>query len=193
MEVLKQKPGTKRPAIVAAATALFASKGVDATSMREVADGAGVREAAIYRHFRGKEEMAQEIFASWYRWYSEQVQEIAERADPLRKRLGALVHLEFAAAREHPQEFLYFCENEARFLRALPRDIPRIRRELIKMIRKAQARGEVRAGDAGLLADLLGGALCAVAVSAIVRNDSRLLDSEGLAAESCWQMIRRND
>ena len=61
------------------------------------------------------------------------------------------------------------------------------------MIRKAQARGEVRAGDAGLLADLLGGALCAVAVSAIVRNDSRLLDSEGLAAESCWQMIKRDD
>jgi AcrR family transcriptional regulator len=34
--------------------------------MREVADAAGVREAAIYRHFRSKEEMAQEIFASWY-------------------------------------------------------------------------------------------------------------------------------
>ena len=43
-----------------------------------------MREAAIYRHFHGKEEMAQEIFASWYGWYSQQVQEIAERADPLR-------------------------------------------------------------------------------------------------------------
>jgi AcrR family transcriptional regulator len=193
MEVLKQKPGTKRPAIVAAATALFASKGVDATSMREVANAAGVREAAIYRHFRGKEEMAQEIFTSWYEWYSQQVQEIAQRTDTLRERLGKLVHVEFAAAREHPQEFLYFCENEARFLRGLRRDVPRVRQELIKMIRKAQARGEVQAGDAGLLADMLSGALCAVAISAIMRNDSRLLDSEKLAAESCWQMIKRND
>ena len=132
MEVLKQKPGTKRPAIVAAATALFASKGVDATSMREVADGAGVREAAIYRHFRGKEEMAQEIFASWYGWYSEQVQEIAERADPLRKRLGALVHLEFAAAREHPQEFLFsartrlaFCATSRETFRAFGANLSR--------------------------------------------------------------------
>ena len=193
MEVLKQKPGTKRPAIVAAATALFARKGVDATSMREVADAAGVREAAIYRHFRGKEEMALEIFTSWYEWYSQQVREIAQRADPLPERLGALVHVEFAAAREHPEEFLYFCENEARFLRGLRRDVPRVRGELIKMIRKAQARGEVRAGDAGLLADMLSGALCAVAISAIMRNDSRLLDSEKLAAESCWQMIKCND
>ncbi len=193
MEVLRQKPGTKRPAIVAAATSLFASKGVDATSMREVADAAGVREAAIYRHFRGKEEMAQEIFASWYGWYSQQVQEIVERGDSLREKLHALVHVEFEAARAHPQEFLYFCENEARFLRGLRRDIPRVRQELIKMLRKEQAGGEARIGDAALLADMLSGALCAVAISAIMRKDSRILESEELAAESCWQMIKRND
>ena len=193
MEVLRQKPGTKRPAIVAAATSLFASKGVDATSMREVADAAGVREAAIYRHFRGKEEMAQEIFASWYGWYSQQVQEIVERGDSLREKLHALVHVEFEAARAHPQEFLYFCENEARFLRGLRRDIPRVRQELIKMLRKEQASGEVRRGDAALLADMLSGALCAVAISAIMRKDSRILEGEELAAESCWQMIKRND
>src|SRR6266851_2519888 len=193
MEVLRQKPGTKRPAIVAAATSLFASKGVDATSMREVADAAGVREAAIYRHFRGKEEMAQEIFASWYGWYSQQVQEIVERGDSVREKLHALVHVEFEAARAHPQEFLYFCENEARFLRGIRRDIPRVRQELIKMLRKEQASGEVRRGDAALLADMLSGALCAVAISAIMRKDSRILESEELAAESCWQMIKRND
>jgi AcrR family transcriptional regulator len=152
-----------------------------------------VREAAIYRHFRGKEEMAQEIFASWYGWYSQQVQEIVERGDSARRKLRALVHAEFEAARAHPQEFLYFCENEARFLRGLRRDIPRVRQELIKMLRKEQARGEVRTGDAGLLADMLSGALCAVAISAIMRKDSRILESEELAAESCWQMIKGND
>jgi hypothetical protein len=61
------------------------------------------------------------------------------------------------------------------------------------MLRKEQARGEVRTGDAGLLADMLSGALCAVAISAIMRKDSRILESEELAAESCWQMIKGND
>ena len=190
MEVLKQKPETKRPAIVAAATSLFAARGIDATSMRDVADAAGVREAAIYRHFRGKEEMALEIFTSWYGWYSEQVREIATRDDSLRKRLGALVLLEFEAARKHPEEFLYFCENEARFLRNMRRDIPRVRQELIKMIREGQSHGVVRSGDPGLLADMLSGALCAVAISAIRRRASEVLKSEELAAESCWQMLR---
>src|ERR1700736_1824174 len=100
MEILKEKASTKRPAIVAAATALFAARGVDATSMREVADAAGVREAAIYRHFRGKEEMAQEIFASWYRWYSEQLREIAAGEDSLRSKVSGLVRLEFEASRQ---------------------------------------------------------------------------------------------
>ena len=192
MEVLKQKPGTKRPAIVSAATALFARRGVDATSMRDVADAAGVREGAIYRHFTGKEAMAKEIFASWYRWYSEQVARVVGRTDSLQKKVSALVRVEFEAARAHPQEFLFFCENEARFLRSLPRDIPRVRQELIKMLRGGQARGEVRSGDAGLLADLLSGALCAVAISAIHRKDLPSLEDGKVAAESCWQMLRKN-
>ena len=115
MEVLRQKPDTKRPAIVAAATSLFASKGADATSMRDVADDAGVCEAAIYRHFRGKEEMAQEIFASWYGWYSRQVQEIVKRGDSMQRKLRALVHAEFDAVRAHPQEFLYFARTRPDF------------------------------------------------------------------------------
>jgi AcrR family transcriptional regulator len=192
MEVLKQKPDTKRPAIVAAATSLFARKGIDATSMRDVADAAGVREAAIYRHFRGKDEMAREIFASWYGWYTRQIREVAEEEGPLQKKLRALVHVEFEAARTHPQEFLYFCENEARFLRGLRRDIPRVRHELIKILRKGQAAGDVRSGDPGLLADMLSGALCGAAISAIMRRDLQMLESEELAVESCWQMLRRN-
>jgi AcrR family transcriptional regulator len=90
VQVLKEKPGTKRPAIVAAATSLFARVGVDATSMRDIADAAGVREAAIYRHFIGKEQMAQEIFASWYGWYGRQVRQIVEGKRPARAKLRAL-------------------------------------------------------------------------------------------------------
>lgn len=192
MKILQEKEDTKRPAIVAAATSLFAQRGIDGTSMRDIADAAGVREAAIYRHFRGKEEMAQEIFTSWYGWYSNQVRAITSGPAPLQEKLRALVRLEFDCARRHPEEFLYFCENEARFLHGVGRNVPRARQELIKMIREGQRRGVFRAGDSGLLADMLSGALCAVAISAIKRKDSAAFDREELAAETCWQMLRRN-
>ena len=60
METLNQKPDTKRPVIVRAATSLFAERGIDGTSMRDIAEAAGVREAAIYRHFAGKDDLARE-------------------------------------------------------------------------------------------------------------------------------------
>jgi len=52
--------------IVRVATSLFAAKGIDGTSMRDIADGAGVREAAIYRHFASKEDLAAAAFD--YAW-----------------------------------------------------------------------------------------------------------------------------
>ena len=64
--------------------------------------------------------------------------------------------------------------------------------ELIKLIGEGQSHREVRAGDSGLLADLLSGALCAAAISAIRRRDLQVLDGEKLTAESCWQMLRPN-
>ena len=76
MDILEKKPGTKRPVIVRAATLLFAEKGIDAASMREIAQAAGVRESAIYRHFAGKDDLAREIFASWYGWHCRELQQI---------------------------------------------------------------------------------------------------------------------
>jgi len=44
----------RREAILAAALPLFASKGFDAVTTREVAEASGVSEALLYRHFAGK-------------------------------------------------------------------------------------------------------------------------------------------
>lgn len=46
--------GERREAIVAAAAPLFAAKGFDAVTTRDVAEAAGVSEALLYRHFDNK-------------------------------------------------------------------------------------------------------------------------------------------
>src|SRR5712691_8623738 len=117
MQTLEQKPQTKRPVIVRAATSLFAKRGIDGTSMRDIAEAAGVREAAIYRHFTGKEALAREIFLSWYGWYCTELQRIIEGSGSTQGKLRQIVHHEFSAATDHADAFVYFCENEARFAR----------------------------------------------------------------------------
>jgi AcrR family transcriptional regulator len=191
MDILDEKPGTKRPVIVRAATSLFAKRGVDATSMREIADAAGVREAAIYRYFASKEELSREIFVSWYGWYSRQLREIVRGAGDTKEKVYGAARLELSAAVEHIEAFTYFCENEARFLRSLPANVPRVRDVVIELVKQGQARNEVKAGDVGVLADMLNGALCTVALSLVWRRRRGSMDDQlDLVAETCWAMIK---
>jgi hypothetical protein len=101
-----------------------------------------------------------------------------------------VVQVELSAAEEQAEALIYFCENGPRFLRSLPAAVPRAREVLIELITEGQKRHEVKSGDAGLLADMLSGALCAVAMSSIHRRRRGDLKNRlDLVAEACWAMI----
>lgn len=190
MDILEKKADTKRPDIVRAATSLFAEKGIDGASMRDVADRAGVREAAIYRHFAGKEELAREIFLSWYGWYTGKLHRIVDGPGAASERLRDIVAHEFAAAAGHSEAFVYFCDNELRFVRELPAELMSIRRILTSFITAGQARGEIRTGNPKLLADMLSGALCAVALGWLRTGRRKPLSLQvDEVAQLCWAMI----
>jgi AcrR family transcriptional regulator len=190
MDILSQKPNTKRPAIVQAATSLFAARGIDAVSTRHIAQAAGVQEPAIYRHFANKEALAREIFLSWYGWHCRQIHQIVEGTAHLKEKLRALVRQEFTAAERYPEAYLYFCANEDRFISSLPSELPSVRDSFIALIQDGQARGEVRARAAELRADMLSGALCEAVGSWVRRRQRgswrRYLD---LVTDSCWRML----
>jgi len=190
VDTLQKKADTKRPVIVRAATALFAEKGIDGTSMREIAEAAGVREAAIYRHFTGKEELARDIFLSWYGWHCTELQQIVNGSGSTLEQLRKIVAHEFLAVTEYSEAFVYFCENEARFLRDLSGEIASSRRILTKFIKAAQARGDVRLSNPELLADMLSGALCAVALTWLGTGRRKKLSAQlEEVVEGCWRMI----
>jgi AcrR family transcriptional regulator len=190
METLDKKPETKRPLIVRAATSLFADRGIDGTSMRDIAEAAGVREAAIYRHFTGKEELARDIFLSWYGWHCNELQRIVSGPDGTVEQLRKIVAQEFLAATEHGQAFVYVCQNEGRFVRDLPRQIASSRRLLTAFIKAGQKRGEIRPATPELLSDMLGGALCAVALAWLSTGRRKKLSAQlDEVVDGCWRMI----
>jgi AcrR family transcriptional regulator len=177
--------------IVRAATSLFAANGIDGTSMREIADAAGVREAAIYRHFAGKHDLAREIFLSWYGWYCGELNRIVGGPGSTLDKIEKIVRHEFSAVSEHSEAFVYFCENEGRFVRDLPQEIVSSRRVFIAFIKAGQAADEIRAGSPALLADMLSGALCAVALTWLGTGRQKKLSAQvGEVVEACWRMIK---
>jgi AcrR family transcriptional regulator len=56
------RPVRFKDAIYEAASRLFGEHGLDRTSIRQIAESAGVSEAALYRHWEGKLDLAWEVF-----------------------------------------------------------------------------------------------------------------------------------
>jgi len=56
------RPARFKKAIYDSALKLFGQRGLGGTGIREIAKAAGVSEAALYRHWKGKKELARDIF-----------------------------------------------------------------------------------------------------------------------------------
>lgn len=192
MDILQEKPNTKRPAIVQAALSLFAERGFHGTSMRDIAGGAGVQEAAIYRHFESKAALARVMFLSVYNQHCQQVQDIVVGEGKSKGKLRGLVCQEFTLAQSSPEAFVYLCENERMFFEDLPTDVPSAWNSFIGFITDGQGRGEFAKGKPELIADMLTGVLCGVALSWVhgQRHD-HLSDHIRHVTEGCWRMIAR--
>jgi len=79
------RTGTKEK-ILKVATALFSELGYKGASVRKIASGVGIRESAIYNHYKNKEEIflevAKGIFSSPFSISNEEMKELANRGKP---------------------------------------------------------------------------------------------------------------
>jgi len=55
-----------------------------------------------------------------------------------------VVQVELSAAEEQAEAFIYFCENQPRFLRSLPAAVPRPAEVFNELITEGQKRREVK-------------------------------------------------
>ena len=74
-----------------AALDLFAAKGVDGVSVAEIAAAANVSQGALYRHYRSKDEMAEQLFSRAYRRTGAELATLAAANMGFAARVGAMV------------------------------------------------------------------------------------------------------
>jgi TetR/AcrR family transcriptional regulator, cholesterol catabolism regulator len=110
----------RRDQILAQAAALFASKGVASTTVREIADEVGILSGSLYHHFESKEAMVDEIISSYLEDLRGRYKLALAEATDSRGRLHAIIKasLETAAAHPHATEIY---QNDANYLRGLDR------------------------------------------------------------------------
>ncbi|WP_148613057.1 TetR/AcrR family transcriptional regulator [Nocardioides rubriscoriae] len=106
---------TRREELLAIAAGLFAQKGFRNTTVRDIADAAGILSGSLYHHFDSKESMVDEILRTFQDELFGQYDAILRSDDDARSRLERAVEVSFAAIDQHPHEVAIF-QNEAAYL-----------------------------------------------------------------------------
>lgn len=111
---------SRRDELLDLAATMFAERGLRATTVRDIADSAGILSGSLYHHFSSKEEMVDEVLRGFLDWLFERYQEIvATEPNPLERLKGLFMASFEAIEHRHAQVVIY--QDEAKRLTGQPR------------------------------------------------------------------------
>ena len=146
----------RRNQILAIAARLFASHGYAATTVRDIADEAGILSGSLYHHFSSKEAIFQEILRSFMGSLLGQIEEIVAAGEGPRETLDNLIRTAFQVI-EDQYDAVGLYQNESAILQTQPgfefvaEDSRRIERIWLGAIEEGQRDGMFRDTiDAGI-------------------------------------------
>ena len=143
-----------RPKIERAALKLFVSEGVDAATTREIADQAGVSEGALYRHYKGKDELALALFMETHNRLGEMLQQAFFEPGSIEEKVRRAVTSYCKLADE---DWLLFSFHLVSLNRFLPHDTRRdddpvtVLERLVQML---MDNGDIPKGDPAIIASM---------------------------------------
>lgn len=115
---LKQKRGA-RPKLERAALKLFVDTGFDAATTRQIASEAGVSEGALYRHYKGKDELALTLFMETHNRLGQMLADALSKPGTVEQRISRAIE---AYCRLADEDWLLFSFHLVSMNRFLPHD-----------------------------------------------------------------------
>lgn len=110
---------SRRDELLELAATMFAERGLRATTVRDIADSAGILSGSLYHHFKSKEQMVEEVLREFLDWLFVRYERIIDtEPDPL-ARVQALFMVSFEAI-EHRHAQVVIYQDEAKRLSSLP-------------------------------------------------------------------------
>ncbi|MBI3690055.1 MAG: TetR family transcriptional regulator KstR2 [Mycolicibacterium aromaticivorans] len=113
------QPASRRDELLELAATMFAERGLKATTVRDIADSAGILSGSLYHHFKSKEQMVEEVLRDFLDWLFAKYEQIAAtEASPLERLKGLFLASFEAIEHRHAQVVIY--QDEAKRLTSLP-------------------------------------------------------------------------
>ena len=111
----RQIPSSRRDELLELAATMFAERGLRATTVRDIADAAGILSGSLYHHFASKEEMVDEVLRGFLDWLFARYQHIVDtEPNPLERLKGLFMSSFDAIEQRHAQVVIY--QDEAKRL-----------------------------------------------------------------------------
>jgi AcrR family transcriptional regulator len=185
------KANTKLPKVMQAALTLFVQKGIDRTTIKDIAKAANVAEGALYRHYKSKEDLAWDLFQTHLSQFTNELMAkvLSERTS--RDRVRKFVEESFTAFEENTELFIYLILREHTELKKYSAAHQRHPGHVVlQVIEDGQKLGEIRKGEPYVLASIFVGAvirICVVKMYGNITTDLRTLSEE--VAASLWKTL----
>lgn len=121
-EVRPEEPTAsgRRVELLAIAARLFAERGLRATTVRDIAEAAGILSGSLYHHFASKEAIVDEILRGFLDELFGEYRRIVDSEGSAREHLDLLVRSSFQAIHDNPHEVAIY-QDEVRHLRGRTR------------------------------------------------------------------------
>jgi AcrR family transcriptional regulator len=112
-------PVSRRDELLKLAATMFAERGLRATTVRDIADSAGILSGSLYHHFKSKEQMVEEVLGDFLDWLFGRYQEIVDtEPNPLERLKGLFMTSFEAIEHRHAQVVIY--QDEVKRLSGQP-------------------------------------------------------------------------
>jgi AcrR family transcriptional regulator len=190
----EKRPGTKRRDILRAALELFAEKGVRATTIKDIARKAKVAEGALYRHWKGKEELAQELFRENMRHFKACLEAEIEGFRGTKMRLKRAIGAFYTFAEKEPRVYRFLIQTSNHELKLVSSETPKPLDLFMRIISEGINAGEVREVDPPLATAFILGAVTKLPDfkgMGVIKGG--LEDYIGPLVELLWEGLRAKD
>jgi AcrR family transcriptional regulator len=178
-----------KESILSAALKLFAVRGIETVTIRDIADAAGVAEATVYRHYSGRDELVGELMNSQVGRFVLEMDELQARHAHSRDKMRAVIRKFYETYDREPDLLGFLLLTQHRLLHPPP-NMPRPTNVIMWIIEQGQSRGEIRPGPLKVLAAMALGAIIEVPVARIYGSVRETLAPHAdEVADGVWRML----
>ena len=154
---------------------LFVERGVDAVSVRDIGEAAGIRPSTLYVHWPTKDDLVADLFMSGYAAYGARIREIAAGTGLFEARLTATIKTICDLNREDEMLFRFLLLTQHRQLHRVGNDDNNPVELVQRMIATAMKTGEIAVGDPALATAAVVGIIVQAATFQVYGRISRHL------------------